>query len=182
MDPPDLNFQLGLGVQSAIRHPLGEPVNFFPIKGLREFSLVVSVGHCKFCLNDHSVGLILQATLGGTADDFRPEQLSDHVSRFVVASKNVGFHIYKLRSFVCEQYHILFLLWGNGGPNWVQEFHNFLDEEEHRWTLVHHKKSEARKSYSDVVKGSHLLSGANRGPVGKKILPSKCASNASFYV
>jgi hypothetical protein len=172
MDPPDLNFQPGLGVQSTTWHRSSEPANFFPIKGLMEFSLVVSVGKCKFRLNEHYVGLILQATLGGTAADFRPEQLSDGVFHFVVASKDVGFHIYKLRSFVCEQYHIFFNLWGNGGSNWVQEFHNFLAEEEDQWTFVHHKNM-THKSYRDVVKGFHLLSGANRVPVGKKILQSK---------
>jgi hypothetical protein len=47
--------------------------------------------------------------------DFKPIQISDRVFHFVVASKNVGFHIYNLRSFACEQYHIFFNLWGNRG-------------------------------------------------------------------
>jgi hypothetical protein len=110
MDPPDLDFQPGLGVQSAIRHRFREPVNSFLVKGIREFTLLVSVGRCKFRLSEHSVGLILQATMGGTATDFSPVQLSDRVFSFVVASKNVGFHIYNLRSFACEQYQVFFHL------------------------------------------------------------------------
>jgi hypothetical protein len=71
MDLSGLSLQLGLGVQFAIRHRFGESVNFFLIKGLKEFSLIASVGRCKFRLNEHSVGLILQATLGGIMTDFR---------------------------------------------------------------------------------------------------------------
>jgi hypothetical protein len=66
-------------------------VNFFPIQGLKEFSLIVSVGRCKYRLSEHSIGFILQATLGGVAADFRPQQISDWVFKFVVASRNVGF-------------------------------------------------------------------------------------------
>jgi hypothetical protein len=40
-------------------------VNFFPIQCLKEFSLIVSVGRCKYRLSEHSIGFILQATLGG---------------------------------------------------------------------------------------------------------------------
>jgi hypothetical protein len=151
MDLPSLNYQPGLGVQSAIRFRFGEPVNFFPVNGLKEFFLIASFGRCKFRLNEHSVGLILQATLGAIATDFKPIQISDRVFRFVVASKNVGFHIYNLRSFACEQYHIFFNLWGNGGANWVQEFRKYLAKEDDQWTLVHSKNFPAQKSFRDVV-------------------------------
>jgi hypothetical protein len=92
---------------------------------------------------------------------------------FVVASKNVGFHIYNLRSFACEQYHIFFNLWGNGGTNWVQEFRKYLAEEDDQWTLVHRKKSPAQKSFRDVVKDSRVLSGANSVPMGRMNQQSK---------
>jgi hypothetical protein len=91
-----LNLQPGVGVQAAIRNRYGEPVNFFSIQGLKEFSLIVSVGRCKYRLSEHSIGFILQATLGGVAADFRPQQISDWVFKFVVASRNVGFHIYNM--------------------------------------------------------------------------------------
>jgi hypothetical protein len=108
MDLRDLNLQPGLGVQTAIRARFVEPVNFFPISGLKEFFFIVSVGHCKFRLSEESIGFILQATLGGVAVDFRPTQISVRVFKFVVASRNVGFHIYNLRSFSCDQYKIFF--------------------------------------------------------------------------
>jgi hypothetical protein len=48
--------------------------------------------------------------LGGSAADFRPQKISDAVFKFVVASRNVGFHIYNLKSFACDQYQIFFNL------------------------------------------------------------------------
>jgi hypothetical protein len=47
------------------------------------------MGRYKFKLSEQSSGFILQATLGGTAADFRPQQVSDRVFKFVVVSKNV---------------------------------------------------------------------------------------------
>jgi hypothetical protein len=109
-----LNFQPKVGVQAAIRSRYGEPVNFFPLRGVQEFFLIVSVGSCKYRLSEDSIGLILQATLGGVVADFRPQQISDWVFKFVVTSKNVGFHIYNLQSFSCDQYMIFFNLWDPG--------------------------------------------------------------------
>jgi hypothetical protein len=75
------------------------------------------VGRCKYKLSEQSISLILQATLGGNAVDFIPQQVSDRVFKFFVASKNVGFHIYKLWSFSCDQYQIFFNLRSNGGAH-----------------------------------------------------------------
>jgi hypothetical protein len=96
MDLLGLNFQPGVGVQTAIRARYGEPVNHYPVQGLKEFFLIVSVGRCKYKLSEQTIGFLLQTTIGGTAVDFRPQQISDHVFKFVVASCNVGFHIYNL--------------------------------------------------------------------------------------
>jgi hypothetical protein len=63
---PGLSFSPALGVQAAIRH-----LNFFPIKGLKEFYLVISIGRCKFQLSEENVCLILQASL-----DFGVQTLS----------------------------------------------------------------------------------------------------------
>jgi hypothetical protein len=48
MELPSLSFRPGVGVQLAIRQRFGEPVNYFPIQGLKEFFMVVSVGRCKY--------------------------------------------------------------------------------------------------------------------------------------
>jgi hypothetical protein len=57
---------------AAIRARYGEPVDFFPIEGLKEFFLIVSVGPCKFRLSEDIIGFIIKATLGGAAAYFIP--------------------------------------------------------------------------------------------------------------
>jgi hypothetical protein len=94
MDLSGLSFLPEIGVQEAVRSRYGKPINLFPIQGLKEFKLLVSVRRCKFKLS--SIGLLLQATLGSNAADFRPQFISDRVYSFVVASRNVGFHILNL--------------------------------------------------------------------------------------
>jgi hypothetical protein len=121
-----LDFCPGVGVQSAILHRFGSPVNFYPISGARPFVLVISIRRCKLRLSESSVALILQATIGGVTTNFRPKQLSKWVFSFVVASRDVGFHIFKLKSFICDQYKVFFHLWGNGGPHWNSEYRKFL--------------------------------------------------------
>jgi hypothetical protein len=77
MDLLGLNFQPKVGVQAAIHHCFREPENYFPVPTLKEFFLLVSVGRCKYHLSKYSIGLILQATLGGVAAYFRPQRISN---------------------------------------------------------------------------------------------------------
>ena len=83
----------------------------------------------KFLLCPLSVGLLLQATIGGVARDFSVLQLGPRVFCFSVSSKVVGFHIFKLVSFECSCYKVFFHLWGNGGPRWDLELAAFNREE-----------------------------------------------------
>jgi hypothetical protein len=57
-----------------------------------------------------SVGFLLQTTIGGVAIDFRPQQLSERVFKFKMNSRNVGFHVYNLRSFTRDQYKVFFFI------------------------------------------------------------------------
>jgi hypothetical protein len=57
-------FQPGVGVQTV-----REPVNHYPVQGLKEFFLIVSVGRCKYKLSEQTIDFLLQATIGGTAVD-----------------------------------------------------------------------------------------------------------------
>jgi hypothetical protein len=136
MDLSGLNFQPGAGVQAAIGAHYGEPVNFFPISGLKEFFLLVSMANCKYKLSKFSIGMILHATIGGVSADFRPQHIFDRVFKYMVASKNVGFHIYNLRSFCCDQYKIFFNLWSNGGVDWVSKLENYAMKEDQQWSIV----------------------------------------------
>jgi hypothetical protein len=138
MDLPSLNFKPGR-VQAAIWSRFGDLVSPSSADGCDDFILVVSFGRCKFKLTEQSVDLILQATLGGEAADFRPKQLSDGVFHFLVASRRVGFHIVNIRSFSCSEYKLFFHLWGDGGLNWKLEFKKKSEEEAAQWSPVLHR-------------------------------------------
>lgn len=103
---------------------------------LDPFFLVVAFGHCKFHLSVRSVSLILQASIGGNTSLFKVLHLSDRVFRFSVFSKPVRLFIFNLLSFECDLFKLSFHLWGNGGPNWHQEFKLFSAEEERSSTKV----------------------------------------------
>jgi hypothetical protein len=92
MDLSGLNFSPGRGVQAAICSHFGDPVSPSLAEKDAGFILVASFGHCKFKLTDHSVNLIAVA-------DFRPKRISERVYQFLAASRNVRFHIDKIRSF-----------------------------------------------------------------------------------
>jgi hypothetical protein len=168
MDLPGLSFLPGIGVQAAIRDRLGQPVHHLPDHGSKGFILLASFGRCKFKLSNYSVGLILQATIGGAAVDFRPQQLSDRVFSFVVSSRDVGFHVYNLRSYSCDQYVVFFNLWSNGGANCRVKFDKYC-QEDNQWTEVTNKKAKQKFSYVDAVRNSVKLSGANRTPIGNSL-------------
>jgi hypothetical protein len=56
MDLPDFNLCPGLGVQAAIHECFGEPINFFPILGLKQFfsSLLLGIANSS-CPSSQSV-------------------------------------------------------------------------------------------------------------------------------
>lgn len=163
----DLDLRPGLAFQHSVWDGFGLPINFYEDLGTKEFLLVVSVGRCSLRVNEDSVGFFLQAAIGGLHADFRLLQLNDQVFQFSVSSKQIGFQIYKLRSYECSQFKIYFHLWGNGGPAWKIEATKFLQEEDSSWILVQNRKKRDNRSYADVVRSS-VLTGANRVPLAKQ--------------
>jgi len=125
-----LEFSPGLAFQLKLWHALSLPVSCS--SSPRSFFLIVSFGRCKFRLCSASVGLLLQATIGGSAAEFCVFALGDRVFRFSVSSNQVGHFIFKLRSFECSLYKLHFHLWNNGGPKWQLEWKKFRSEEEKR--------------------------------------------------
>jgi hypothetical protein len=106
---PDLSFVPRLHTQEDVSRLLGLPI-CRPASDAYSFTLVVAFGRCKFRLNTCSVGLILQATIGGIVPFFRVSQLADHTFKFFVTNKRVGFFVANLRSFFCDQYFVSFHL------------------------------------------------------------------------
>ncbi|TVT98026.1 hypothetical protein EJB05_56695, partial [Eragrostis curvula] len=169
VDLLQLDYSPGIGKQVEIWKQFNLPVVFSHGMGLREFFLVLSVGRCKFRLTDLSVAHILQAVLGGDAKAFKVEDLQDRVYKFSVSCKKISFYIYNIKSYECTDFKILFHLWGNGGPQAIQEEQRWDLEQEREWTMVTKKKK--MKSYAEAARsvprhhGSRsLLSGANAIP------------------
>ncbi|CAD6209206.1 unnamed protein product [Miscanthus lutarioriparius] len=161
---PGLNFRPGHGVQKAIFERFGCPVS--PLEFSRtQFFLVASFGRCKFQLSKFSVGLLLQATIGGSASAFGVFHLAPRVFRFSVSSRSVGFHVSKLISFECAAYKVYFHLWSHGGPRWQSELAAFTKEEEDSWSEARKQaKGKAQRSFAEIVK-SGILTGANSIPL-----------------
>lgn len=67
-----------------------------PILSTLTFHLVLSFGRSALRLNEESVGLILQACLGGNPKDFNVYHLSGWMYSFSVSCKNVGLMVYNL--------------------------------------------------------------------------------------
>ncbi|KAJ1277065.1 hypothetical protein BS78_05G265400 [Paspalum vaginatum] len=133
MDLPGLDPSPGLEFERRIWDTFGLPVTVSDSPG---FLLVVSFGRCKFKLTEISVGRLLQATIGGSADLFQVATLGQRVFKFTVSASSVGFAIYRLRGFTCAA--------------WVREAADFHQEEEASWHKVQGKRRSG-PSYAEVV-------------------------------
>jgi hypothetical protein len=105
------------------------------------FTLVVSFGRANFRLSEESVGIALEAAIGGYCGHLKVSLLCERVYSFVVSSKQVGFEIIKKRFYSCQQFKCYFNLWGLGGPNWAREFRLWQNECNEEWTLVSPSKN-----------------------------------------
>jgi hypothetical protein len=82
--------------------------------------------------------------------DFHVKFLSNNHFRFSVFSKEVGFHIYKLRRVISSSFDCYFHLWNNGTPHWEREKLAWELEQEKEWTEVRYKKP--KKAISEPLK------------------------------
>jgi hypothetical protein len=130
---PGLDLKPGLDIQKQIWHEFFCPMAFSPDSSSREFFLVASFGRSKHRLDCDSVSAMLSACLGGIPKDFNVCHLRDRTFRFSVFSKQVGFFINQLRSYRCSDFMVYFLLWGNGGPNFIREYSLWQMDEERSW-------------------------------------------------
>jgi hypothetical protein len=117
------------------------------------------------------VGLLLQSLIGGEADLFRVSHLSDRVFRFSLSCKNVGFAVYRLRSYSCSAFKAYLHLWNSGGPNWIIEWHRYSEEESKSWKLISHRRS-SPVSFANIVR-KPALTGANFVPLGRAVRPGR---------
>ena len=99
-----LIFHPGVGVQVIISERFGLPVTSSGVSS-SVFFLVASFGRYKFRLCPLSVGLLLEATIGGVARDFSVLQLGPRVFPLLCFFHGCGFsHFYvgQLRVFLLQ--------------------------------------------------------------------------------
>jgi hypothetical protein len=133
---PSLDFARGVQFEKDFRNKFGHSVNFVGDFRRREFLLLISFGRSKFKLDIHTVSVVLQACFGGIASRFHVKILKDRTSRFSVASRSVGFHIYNIGKFLDKGFQFSINLSGEGGPNWKFEEAKFYIEQDKEWTQV----------------------------------------------
>jgi hypothetical protein len=105
-----LDFSHGVTFSSNVRKRFGSTVH--PLGSSGHFYMVVFFGRAKFKLSEDSVGIALEASIGGLCDDFMVTQLSDRVFCFSVNAKSVGFMVYDLRSFFVPNLNVIFIFGG----------------------------------------------------------------------
>jgi hypothetical protein len=101
--------------------------------------------------------------------------LSDRVFRFSLSCKDVGFAVYRLRSYVCPSFKAYLHLWNSGGPNWIKEWQLYYDEESKSWKLVSHRRNMS-VSFANIVR-KPAQSGANSVPLGRPVRSGPSSSN-----
>ena len=74
------------------------------------FILVASFDRATFHLTDDSMGLALEAAIGGYCAEMKAFLLHGRTFSFNVSSKSIGFHMYNLRKFECPQFKCFFHL------------------------------------------------------------------------
>jgi hypothetical protein len=121
MDPISLDGSVGSHFEEELWKLLGSLVTFMEGCGLKEFFLIVSVGHSKFKRSESSATQILHSVIGDNALSLRILQLSNHVFQFSVALKLFGFHVYKCALLIALLSKLNFIF-GSRGPNSDKEF------------------------------------------------------------
>jgi hypothetical protein len=129
-----LDFSVGQKFAKLVRRKFFSSVH--PSADSGHFTMVVSLGRAAFRLSEESVGIALEAAIGGYCGSLKVSYVANRVYSFVVSSKPVGFEILSHRSYSCKQFKCYFHLWGRGGPNWELEFNLWQRECNMEWTLV----------------------------------------------
>lgn len=136
-----LDFNVGLEFQDEVRHRYKSPVHHPYPNPDGSFFLLVTFRRYLFRLTEDSVSLALQSCLGGRALDFHVKFLSNNHFRFSVFSKEVGFHVYRLRRVITSSFDCYFHLWNNGAAHWEKEKRDWELEQKKEWTEVLSKSS-----------------------------------------
>lgn len=175
-----LDFDRGLEFQDDVRRCFKSPVHHpFPSPD-GSFFLLVTFRRFLFRLTEESVTLALQSCLGGRSLDFHVKFLSNNHFCFSVFSKEVGFHVYKLRRTMTLSFDVYFHLWNNGTPHWEHEKRAWEIEQEKEWTLVLSKSSKKEAKKKENLKRVHFAKPIVQPPPKVKHQPVISVAFGSF--
>ncbi|KAM0886498.1 hypothetical protein ACQ4PT_029612 [Festuca glaucescens] len=146
----DLDFSHGINFAKDVKNKFNKEVH--PSSSSGHFIMVVAFGRANFKLEEDLVGIALEAAIGGFCGQLKVSLLQDRVFSFAVSSKEVGFHILKLKKFSCSHFKCYFYLWGRGGPNWTWEFQRWQRDMEEEWTLVSPSKRIMQHGFASLKK------------------------------
>jgi hypothetical protein len=118
-----LNFSHGINFAKDVRSKFNVDVHPSPQVG--HFLMVDSFGRANFCMEEDLISIALESVIGGFCGELKVALIKDRVFYFCVSTKEVGFHILKLRRFACAQFKCFIHLWGRGGPNWRWEYRHW---------------------------------------------------------
>ncbi|KAK1664301.1 hypothetical protein QYE76_052460 [Lolium multiflorum] len=93
----DLDFSHGINFAKDVKNKFRKEVH--PSSSSGRFLMVVAFGRATFKLEEDLVGIALEAAIGGICGQLKVSMIQDRVFSFTVSSKEVGFHILKLRKF-----------------------------------------------------------------------------------
>lgn len=133
----------GLAFAAKVRDFLGSQVVLPLSSKSRGFSLVVAFSRNNFRLTPASVGLCLQAILGGQANGFLVSQISQQVFRFFLSSKHVGFLCLDLKDFSCDGFNLGFFFDNVSGLAQASSFARKDSGPANHWELVRPRKGKA---------------------------------------
>ncbi|KAM0838927.1 hypothetical protein ACQ4PT_060651 [Festuca glaucescens] len=162
-----LDFNPGMNFAKEVRNLFGSPVH--PTKFSGHFTMIVSFGRATFRLSEDSVGLALEAAIGGYCGEMKVSLVRDRVFSFTVNSKLVGFHILSWKFYECFHFKCHFHLWGHGGLNWHREFIIWQKECDEEWTIVSPSKRRAQLGLQ-AMNSSTPKSALRSNPIARKNL------------
>jgi hypothetical protein len=109
-----LDFSDGISFAKSIRRKYFSAVH--PSRDSGHFTMVVSFGRTSFYLSEHSASIALEAAIGGLCGSLKVSSLCERVYSVVVSSKQVGFDVLNLKSYVSE----IQMLFPSVGEWWPQ--------------------------------------------------------------
>ncbi|KAM0927092.1 hypothetical protein ACQ4PT_003199 [Festuca glaucescens] len=162
-----LSFSHGLNFAKDVKKKFN--VDVHPSFKSGNFLMVVSFGRANFRMDEDLVSISLVSVLGGYCGNLKVSLIRDRVFSFCVSTKEVGFHVLKLRKYSCQQFQCYFHLWGRGGPNWKWEFNRWNIQVRDEWTLVSSPKKTMQRGLAALNSKAPRSALAKSQASGKKL-------------